>query len=240
VPIRPDIELRGRVSRRNAGRDRLSGDIAPVRRQTTLVIALTLLMVVALAVFHRAVKRLREPTENVMPPPAASVDMLDSSPGSLYVKAVVRGDFAEVFSRTAWMQARVEFLRESLGEPESGRAADEFFQEVNDEFIALENKAAVLGPDGIEDRVLFGRALGCEEVYRKQNVMRPAIRPAEPLCEYRYRLTYPNATLTPRLPADQRIKLLEASIFTTARGKVVKANVIGNAVIHADTIERYY
>jgi len=219
--------------------DRFMGDIAPVRRRTTLIMALTLLVVVGLVAVHRAVVNLQEPMENVMPPPAPTVDMLDSASGNLYVKAVAKGEFAEVFSRTAWMQARVDYLRDSLGEPECDRAADEFFRSEHEQFLALDDAIRVLGSDGIEDRILFGRALGCELVSQQTEVTLPAIRPGEPLSEFRYRLTYPNAAVTPSLPSGDRVKALEASLFVTERGKVVKANVVGNAVIHMDSVELY-
>ncbi len=230
---------RGRSARRRS--DQLMGNIAPVRRQTTLVIALTLLVITALAVFHRAVKNMREPMANVMPPSSETVDMLDAEePGNLYVKAVVRGEFADVFFRTAWMQARVDYLRDTLGETESDRAADEFFRQEQLEFLALENTPVKLGNDGVEDRILFGRALGCELVSREDNVTQSVIRPGELLSEYRYKLTYPNASLTPSLPSGLKVKELEASLFTTARDKVVKASVFGNAVVHEDTIKSYF
>jgi len=230
---------RGQSARRRP--DRFTGDIAPVRRQTTLMIALTLLVIVALAAVHRAVKNIREPVANAMPPPAANVDMLDAQPGNLYVKAVARGEFAEVFFRTAWMQARLDYLRDTLGETESDRAADEFFRQEQLEFLAFDDTPVELGADGVEDRILFGRALGCELVSREDDVVQPAIRPGERLSEYRYKLTYPNASLTPSEPSSGlKVKELEASLFTTARDKVVKANVVGNAVIHADTIKYWF
>jgi len=231
-------EREGSVRRKS---DRFTGDVAPVRRQTTLMIAMTLLVVAALAAFHHAVKKMREPVANAMPPPSANVDMLDAQPGNLYVKAVVRGEFAEVFFRTAWMQARLDYLRDTLGETESDRAADEFFRQEQLEFLALDNTPVALGADGVGDRILFGRALGCELVSREDNVTQPAIRPGEPLSEYRYKLTYPNASLTPGEPSSGlKVKELEASLFITERDKVVKANVVGNAVIHADTIKYYF
>ena len=230
---------RGRSARRRP--DRFVGDIAPVRRHTTLIIALTLLVITALAVFHRAFNNMREPTADAMPPSSATVDMLDAEePGNLYVKAIAQGEFADVFFRTEWMQARLGYLRDTLGETESDRAADEFFRQEQLEFFALENLPVKLGNDGVEDRILFGRALGCELVSREDNVTQPAIRPGELLSEYRYRLTYPNASLTPRLPSGMKVKELEASLFTTARDKVVKASVIGNAVVHEDTIKPYF
>jgi len=229
---------RGGSARRRP--DRFTGDIAPVRRQTTLMIALTLLVIAALAAVHGAVKNMREPMANAMPPSSATVDMLDEEPASLYVKAVVRGEFADVFFRTAWMQARVDYLRDTLGETEGDRAADEFFRQQQLEFLALDDTPVALGTDGVEDRILFGRALGCELLHREDNVKQPAIRPGEPLSEYRYKLTYPNASLTPSLPSGLKVKELEVSLFTTARDKVVKANVVGNAVIHVDTIKYYF
>jgi len=230
-------ERRGSACRRP---DQLIGDIAPVRRQTTLMIALTLLVITALAVFHRAVKNMQEPMADAMPPSSATVDMLDADePGNLYVKAAARGEFADVFFRTEWMQARVDYLRDTLGETESDRAADEFFRQEQLEFLALENSPVELESNGVEDRILFGRALGCEMVSRKDNVTQQALRPGELLSEYRYRLTYPNASLTPSLPSGMKVKEIEASLFTTARDKVVKASVIGNALVHKDTIKSY-
>jgi len=240
VRVRSDMNAstrRGRARSADRADDRFAGDIAPVRRQTTMVIALTLLIIVALAAWHRAAKRLREPMAGAEPPAALTADDLGSTPGDLYVKAVVRGEFAEVFSRTAWMQARVDYLHDALGDTAGDRAADEFFGQEQAAFRAIDDAPAELGNDGIEDRALFGQAVGIELVAQTDNVTLPAIRPGERLSEYRYRLTYRNASLTPRLPTGERVKELEASIYTTARGKVVKANVVGNAIVHADTIK---
>ena len=107
------------------------------------------------------------------------------------------------------------------------------------EFEDIENDVVMLTGDGIADRPLFGRAVGFELLKKSEHVMWPELRPDEPLTEYRYRLSYPKGALTPGVVTGQKVKTMEVSLFLTGRGKVVKAAVEGNTVIHPETIEFY-
>lgn len=216
-----------------------SGDIEPVRRRTTFIMAFTLVVIAALVAADYAVKQIRQPAGDVMPDAATGAAYLEANPGNLYVKAVVDGRFAEVFERTAWMQARAGLLHDEYGHSEGDVATDEFFEEMRTEFEAVEDDLVMLTEDGINDRLLFGRAVGFDLLEKSEQVTWSELRHGEPLTEYRYRLSYPKGTLTPTVMTGQKVKTMEVSLLLTGKGKVVKAAVEGNAVIHPETIRFY-
>lgn len=218
-------------------RGQLSGDIEPVRRRTTYIIAFTMIVIAGLVVGDHVVKRYWYPVEEAVPGVDREIVGLESNPGNDYVKAVVAGRFAEVFDRTAWMQVRADLLREEYGRVGGDVATDEFFGEMQSEFEDVEDGLMVVTEDGIGDRALFGRATGFELLKRSEGVMWPDLRPDEFLSEYRYRLSYSKGMLA--VMSGGKVKTMEVSLLVTGGGKVVKACVEGNAMIHPDTIELY-
>lgn len=153
----------------------------------------------------------------------------------VYVEAVQNEDFEQVFKMTQWMQERRKQLLLKNDSETAYREIDAFYQQEKEDFFAT-GVGSTLTEEGIPDARLFPPNAIVQAVGAEEGLLRPILDKGRPVNMVVLDVEYPPSVTAPTVANETRVDGLQAALFLTVDGKIVKASVRGNARVYPESV----
>jgi hypothetical protein len=197
------------------------------------IIAIVVLLLVVSSRWTRPPDITTTSEENEHPAPVPS-----SSSGRAalsYVEAIQNEDFERIFKTTQWMQDRVERLLLRNNSETAQREIETFYRQEKEDFFAVDF-GATLTEEGIRDAQLFPPNAIVRVVDAQEGLLRPILNKGDPVNMVVLDVEYPPSATAPTAANETRIDKLQAAIYITVDGKIIKASVRGNARVVPESV----
>ncbi len=182
-----------------------------------------------IVVSERAKRSLLEPQRSGAESDSG-VAFADDSIAMRYAAAVQDGNCDEIIRLTLWMRDRLNYVRFETGGDQA--SVDEARTELCDDVQTRRVEGNRIALAGIDDQYIFVPGAAIEAVSAgpgRSDLAKPVNK------ALRVRVTYPLASRAPKSESGASIRSLEASIYVSSDGYVLKAGVVGNLDIDWDS-----
>jgi len=152
-----------------------------------------------------------------------------------YVEAIQEEDFERVFQMSQWMQDRVKLLLLQNNSETAQREIEAFYRQEKEDFFAVD-VGATLTEEGIADAQLLPPNAIVRVLDVQDGLLRPILDKGRPVNMVLLDVEYPPSATAPTAANETRIDTLQAAIYLTVDGKIIKASVRGNARVVPESV----
>ncbi len=206
------------------------------RTRNAFVMAIIAIAVLLLVVSSRWTRPLDTTTRGDEEERAAVLPSSASGRAALsYVEAIQNEDFEPIFRMTQWMQDRVKLLLLQNNSETAQREIETFYRQEKEDFFAVD-VGATLTEEGIPDAQLFPQHAIVRVVDAQEGLSRPILNERRPVNMVTLEVEYPPSATAPTAANETRIDKLQAALYLTVDGKIIKASVRGNARVFPESV----